>query len=279
MKAVAYIRVSTEAQNLGPEVQDRMITDWAKREGHEIVSTTADLGLSGGSEMAVRPGLVSALGHLRAHRADFLVVAKRDRLARDTFIALTIERAVEKCGARVVTADGIANGDDPASKFLRTILDGAAEYERALIAGRTKAALRVKKDHGAVLGRAPFGYRKAQDTVGKWIMLEVDQASQKVLSLMVSLYGSGSSTKQIAERLTDDGIPTPSGKPSPWGKSTVISILSRLQQLHERQPWLYPSVKPVRNEEDADDRDEPGGPSGVDAGADEVPLRPLVPTD
>jgi hypothetical protein len=54
---------------------------------------------------------VKALGELRALGAGVLVVAKRDRLARDVYVAATIERAVASGGARVVSADGTANGD------------------------------------------------------------------------------------------------------------------------------------------------------------------------
>jgi hypothetical protein len=37
---------------------------------------------------------------------------------------------------RLVSAAGEGNGDSPADAFLRVVLDGAAQYEHALIAGR-----------------------------------------------------------------------------------------------------------------------------------------------
>ncbi len=64
--------------------------------------------------MDQRPALVAALAELRAEGAGVLVVAKRDRLARDVYIAAGIERHVARLGARVWSADGVGNGDAPA---------------------------------------------------------------------------------------------------------------------------------------------------------------------
>jgi site-specific DNA recombinase len=82
---------------------------------------------------------------LRAHGDGTLVVAKRDRLARDVAVSALIERAVRESGARIVSADGVGNGDGAADAFLRAILDAAAAYERELIRARTRAAMAVKR--------------------------------------------------------------------------------------------------------------------------------------
>ncbi|MCH9681437.1 MAG: recombinase family protein [Deltaproteobacteria bacterium] len=52
-----------------------------------------------------RPALLAAPDNLR--RGSTLVVAKRDRLARDVVIVATIERAAERVGATVTSADGV----------------------------------------------------------------------------------------------------------------------------------------------------------------------------
>src|SRR5260370_30004876 len=58
--AVAYVRVSTEEQNLGPEAQRAAIGAWAERHGVRIAATFEDR-LSGGTAPEDRPGLVAAL--------------------------------------------------------------------------------------------------------------------------------------------------------------------------------------------------------------------------
>jgi hypothetical protein len=79
---------------------------------------------------AARPALTEALSTLRAGTHGVLVVAKRDRLARDVVIAGWIDREAERLGAAVVAADGAGNERTPQGEFLRTVLDGAAQLER-----------------------------------------------------------------------------------------------------------------------------------------------------
>src|SRR5262245_39337768 len=116
--AVAYIRVSTDEQRLGPEAQRAALEVWARWQKVQIVSWCLDAGVSGGSELADRPALGEALRALRSLGAGILLVAKRDRLARDVAIAATLDRLVGQCGAKVVSADGAGNGDSPADHFL-----------------------------------------------------------------------------------------------------------------------------------------------------------------
>lgn len=205
---VAYIRVSTEEQRLGPEAQRAAIAAWTAREGVRIAAEFVEHGVSGGSELDARPALVGALEAIRSHGAGVLLVAKRDRLARDVYIAATLERAVRSAGARIVCADGVANGDTPADGFLRTILDGAAEYERGLIRARTRAALAAKRNRGERVGTIPFGHRLGAD--GK--TLEPDPSEQKAIERVVALRASGHSIRAIAFECARSGIVGRSGR-------------------------------------------------------------------
>jgi DNA invertase Pin-like site-specific DNA recombinase len=147
-----------------------------------------------------------------------LVVAKRDRLARDVYVAATIERAIASAGARVVCADGVANGDTPADAFLRTILDGAAEYERALIRARTRAALAVKRGRGLRVGSVPYGYRLAAD--GK--TLEPHEGEQRVLVIVRDYRAEGLTLRDIGARLEAQGLLPRAG--NHWHPQTLARI-------------------------------------------------------
>jgi DNA invertase Pin-like site-specific DNA recombinase len=218
--AVAYIRVSTDEQRLGPEAQRAAVEAWAAREGVCVAAWHVDQGVSGGSDLGDRPALVAALGELRALGAGVLVVAKRDRLARDVYVAATIERAVASGGARVVSADGTANGDTPADSFMRTILDAAAAYERALIRARTKAALAAKRARGERSGEVPFGFRCANG--GR---LEVDEAEQAVLGAVAELRAAGLSHRAIVAELAARGLVSRAGRP--FAKTQIARMLIR----------------------------------------------------
>lgn len=206
--AVAYLRVSTEEQHLGPEAQRMAIDRWAEGAKVSVASWHTDAGVSGATELGDRPGLLAAFAELAARRAGVLVVAKRDRLARDVVVAATIERAAAHQGARVTSADGVGNGDSPADQFMRTILDGAAAYERALIRARTRAALKARRARGERAGEVPWGYGATPD--GRLFEHEAERA---VVERVVALRAGGASLRAIVRALAGEGAVSRARRP------------------------------------------------------------------
>ena len=205
--AVGYIRVSTDEQHLGPVAQRSKIAAWAQREGITVAAWHTDAGVSGAAEIDARPGLVGALADVARLRAGVLAVAKRDRLARDVVVAATVERTVGRSGARVQTADGIANGSTADDAFRRHLEDGLAALERARVGTRTKAALAVLRARGEVSNHAPFGYRAAGGR------LVADEAEQEVLAAVRAMRARGLTVRAIALELERAGIVSRRGKP------------------------------------------------------------------
>ncbi|MEZ4390243.1 MAG: recombinase family protein [Polyangiales bacterium] len=200
-RAVAYLRVSTDDQSLGPDAQRAQVASWAAREGAEVVGWYEDLGVSGARHASERPGLTAALNALNELDAGVLVVAKRDRLARDVVIAGTVDHLAARAGARVVAADGIGNGDSPAEQFMRTILDGASAFERAQIRARTKAALGVKKARGERVGGVPWGWRVGADGVH----LEPHEGERATQARARALRAEGLSFARVGAQLAGEG--------------------------------------------------------------------------
>lgn len=219
--AVAYLRVSTEDQSLGPDAQLAAIERWAAAEGVHIVSVCRDINVSGAAELADRPGLLEALAELEARGAGVLVVAKRDRLARSVLIAAMVEADAEKKGARIASADGL-NVAGPEGQLMRTMIDAFAAYERALIRGRTKAALAVKRARGERLGKAPIGW-VVYEPGGQLVADDVEQAA---VARIRELRAEGTSIRQIAARLNVEGVPARGSK---WHPTSVQRVLERAQ--------------------------------------------------
>lgn len=206
--AIAYLRASTDDQRLSPEAQRASIEAWARSAGVEVVAWHVDQGVCGAHDLEDRPALAAAIADLRVHRAGVLVVSKRDRLARDVYVAAAIDRAASRCGARVHAADGVGNGDSPADLFMRTIVDGAAAYERALIRARTKAALAAKKARGERAGTVPYGF--FADAAGRLSPCEPEQA---VLAQVRRLRDAGLSQRAIVAELARVGLVGRTGRP------------------------------------------------------------------
>lgn len=217
--AVGYIRVSTDEQNLGPGAQREALERWCAANGAELVDVFEDHGVSGGAEIDKRPGLLAALDALKDTGAGLLVAAKRDRVARDVVVAAMVERLAEREGARVVTADGVGDGQSPEAGLLRGIVDVFAQYERALIRSRTKTALAHKKAKRERTGGIPYGWKLDRDGVH----LVPEPNEKAIIEAAVTLRGEGLALRAIGERLEARGLLPRSG--GRWHAKTVRSLL------------------------------------------------------
>lgn len=222
MTVHSYLRVSSQQQaasGLGLEAQRASCERWAASQGVSVACWHVDEGLCGELPAAERPGLLDALNALG--KGDVLLVAKLDRIARDSLVAIMIERQVERDGARLVSAAGEGTeSDDPSYVFMRRILQAAAEYERELIRARTRAALAAKRARGEYTGgKVPFGQRLAND--GK--TLEVDGAFLAVSAYAQDLHAEGLSLREVGRRLAADGFPPPGSK---WHAEQVKRLLA-----------------------------------------------------
>jgi DNA invertase Pin-like site-specific DNA recombinase len=220
--AIAYIRVSKDEQKLGPEAQRASIEAWAVREAVQVAAWHVDQGVCSVTPIDGRPALLAALGELRSLGAGVLVVAKRDRIARDVVLTAGVERAAGASGAAVVSAAGEGNGDAPADAFMRTVIDGAAAYERALIRARTKAALAAKRARGERSGELPYGMRLSANGA----TLEADAAEQAVLAVVAKLRDACLSHRAIVAELGARGLVSRAGRP--FAKTQVARMLARV---------------------------------------------------
>jgi DNA invertase Pin-like site-specific DNA recombinase len=223
LRAVAYLRVSTDEQHLGPEAQRAAVEAWAAREGVDVVAWHTDAGVSGAAPVDRRPALLAALADLRQLGAGVVVVARRDRLARDVLAAAMLERLTADAGARIVSAAGEGtDGDDPAACLMRRMVDAFAEYERALIAARTRAAMGAKARRGEAVGHPRVGFRVVDGRP------EADPAEAAMVARAVALRASGLPLRALAEALTGEGHRTRAG--GPHNVRSVSLLLARAPQ-------------------------------------------------
>jgi len=226
MNTVIYTRCSTDdqaASGLGLSAQVAACEAFAASAGHSITGVFTDAGVSGAAGIEDRPGLMAAVAGLR--RGDALLIAKRCRLGRDAFAIAMIEKAVSRKGATILSADNVGNGTDPASQFMKSVIDAAAAYERGLIRSRTKAALAEKRRQGRRTGEVPFGW--TVDSHGNLIEVANEQT---VLRLIAELRDAGVSLRRIASILTEAGHTTKKGL-TKWTHTSVASILARAAAL------------------------------------------------
>jgi site-specific DNA recombinase len=200
MTTIAYLRVSTDQQadsGAGLDAQH----DACTKSAGVLAGVYRDEGVSGSTGLEKRPALLEAIGALK--KGDVLMVAKRDRLGRDPLVVAMIESAVQRKGARIVSAAGEGTGSDsPADVLMRRMVDAFAEYERLIIGARTKAALQAKKARGERTGSVPYGYTLADDEK----TLEPNPTEQAVITEARKLKAAGLSLRKVAAELARRGF-------------------------------------------------------------------------
>jgi len=216
IRVATYFRVSTTQQaasGLGLEAQQEACREFAKTGGFEVVSSHTDAGVSGAAKLVKRPGLAAAINAVLSGQADFILVAKLDRLSRDPLCLLQVERMLAKKNSRVLSVAGEGTSDDdPSSVLMRRIVSAFAENERALIRARTTAALRAQRERGErSAGRPKFGFH-----VVDGVLCREPQNFKKLL-LMCELADAGVKQRELAE-IFGISQPAVSLRLKPWKK-------------------------------------------------------------
>lgn len=223
MKAVAYYRVSTQAQGrsgLGLEAQRKAVEDYCRSRGATLVGEFTEVESGKRSD---RPKLEEALSLARLTKAT-LVIAKLDRLSRNAAFLLALrDSGVEFVAADMPDANSVTVG----------IMAVIAEEERRAISERTKAALAAAKARGVKLGN-PNGaeaLRKAGwPGAGKARAAAQENAKARAEALRPALEeiraGGSTSYSAIARELNQRHIPTPQGKA--WRPYSVKLLVDRL---------------------------------------------------
>ena len=214
--AVAYLRVSRESQvssGLGLAAQKEQIREYAKRQGLRIRKYFTDAGVSGAKGVEDRPALNEMLTSLKD--GETVLVFKRDRISRDAFLSMWVERKVNKINARIESVSGEGNGDSPADEMMRRIIDAFSQYEREQIRTRTKVALAKSTK---ALGQTPYGFQRVN---GKFVKCP---ETYPIRERIIKERSEGKSYNSIATQLNKDGIKTLRGKK--WQHIQIMNIWS-----------------------------------------------------
>ncbi len=153
MFAVAYVRVSTEEQDL--DTQIRTISEWAQRNSISILRWYSDHGVSGVVPLQERPGFRKLEAELPSltPRPSILLVYDITRIARSLreFI-LAWDHIENKLGLALIPVKDIHIFKVPLEyrNMLRVLLATFSEIERECIRRRTRDAMKRLKQEGKI---------------------------------------------------------------------------------------------------------------------------------
>ena len=218
-KAIGYIRVSTQdqaAEGVSLEAQRAKIAAWCAVNDYELVAVFEDAGISGAS-MDRREGLQAAMAATGKGMA--LVAYSISRLARSTRDMLEIADRLERRKADLVSLTEKIDTTSAAGRMLFRMLAVLSEFERDVIAERTRTALSHKKAQGEVYAPVPFGFEAIEGR------LREVKAEARIVAEVIRLREAGATLAGIADTLNERCIEGKRG--GRWYASTISYLLKR----------------------------------------------------
>lgn len=201
-RMIGYVRVSTNKQDIGPEVQRDDLQLAAQRQGWEM-TLVEELGVSAAT-IAQRPLMQQCLRDLKAGLYDGIAVSKLDRLSRST-----------ADGAKMLT-DSMAQG------WRIVCLDLGCDTSTIMGAGMFNMALNFSEIERRMIGvRTSEAMKRLSET--KHMGMPRILPEETVL-LAVELRESGMTLQAVADELNARDIPTARG--GLWTTSKVQTALN-----------------------------------------------------
>ncbi len=224
LRVSAYARVSTEQdeQQSSYEAQVNYYTAYIQNNPDwEFVGIFADEGITG-TNTKKRDGFNKMISKAMNGEIDLILTKSISRFARNTVDTLQIVRELKAVGVEVWFEKENLHTFDPKCEVMLTIMASLAQEESRSISENVRWGKQRSMQKGNVyMAYSRFlGYRKGAD--GR---PEIVPDEAKIVRSIYQMFLDGNTIRHIADHLTKQEIPTPSGK-SKWSVSTVRSILS-----------------------------------------------------
>jgi DNA invertase Pin-like site-specific DNA recombinase len=222
-RMVLYIRVSTEEQarsGLGLEAQQAELARAAEFQSWTIVEQIADEGASG--KDLERPGLKRALQLIVDGEADGLAVAKLDRLSRSVIDAGSLAEWFDDVDARLIALDLNIDTSTPSGRMVLHVLASVGQWEREVIAQRTRDGLAQLRLQGKPTGRPAVA--------------DKPELTERILLMRAD----GMTLQAIADQLNAERVPTLRG-----GSMWRVSSVENAAGYKRRRPRHKPPTLPV----------------------------------
>lgn len=251
LPAAIYSRVSSEEQKKGETINAHIaeLKTFLEQEGNYLWDSEKgvykDEAYSGA--VIARPELDRLRDDAKADRYQVVYFLHPDRLARDNhYIGLVITE-LKRHGIKI-TFKNTPVADDPQGDLMLNIYGSFAQYERAVIADRSRRGRRYKAEVRKLIvgAHAPYGLRyvkkdAAEKKEGYYELIPDEIAIVKKIFQLVD--EENFTARQVARWLTENKVPTRKGN-GVWGRSSVLRILKRAEYIGIAYYNKYESVEP-----------------------------------
>ena len=223
LRVSIYCRVSSAGQedNSSLQTQEERCRIYASERGWIVTEVFREVHT--GSELFERPQLNRLREVVRSHNCDVVLAYALDRLSRSQAHLGFLLSEFDHLGARLalVTED---LEDTPEGRLLQSVRGFVAEVERLKIRERSQRGVlaRVKSGKPIPGQKAPYGY-SWRDAKRSGYVLNPDE--QHVVRKIYDAILNGKTLRATAHMLTQEGVPTPTGRTNRWEVTTLHTIL------------------------------------------------------
>ena len=249
MKGIIYTRVSSDEQIKGTSLdsQEEICRSYCKDRGIEVLAVFREEGAS--AKSADRKEFLRAIELCRKKKGDIgaFVVAKVDRFARNTEDHFYVRKLLLDYG---VTLHSVSEpiGNNPAEKFVETVLAGSAEFDNSVRRQRCVDGMMARISQGIFPWKPPIGYTCGHAKRRDVKKTEPDQPDEKLFPIIqrgLREYARGEVSQTELARLFNDW-----GLDRVRGRKTTVQFVSGLLFKHLKfyagiivNPWTNEEVK------------------------------------
>ncbi len=200
-KVAIYCRVSTYNQGQGDytslDTQEELLKSFSKVKGWEVYDTYVDTKTGTTNE---REALSRLLKDAEQKKFDIMLATKLDRISRSMSHFFEINETLVTHDIDLVLATQNIDTTSSMGRFNRNVLMAFAEFERDMIAERTREKLFSQAQKGYWGGgTVPIGYDVKEKK------LVVNETEKELVNTMFKYYLETPSTNQVSIRLNEEG--------------------------------------------------------------------------
>lgn len=217
MKAIAYIRVSTDEQaqeeRFSLQHQREHIQQECKARGWDLIAFYEDT--ESGKSTRKRKGFQAAIEAMKS--ADVLVVHELDRFSRNFRDTIIHVDDLIKAGKKLLAVHGDFDLSTAAGEMQFRIIAMFSDYFRAQLGAKVHGGMTTKAKGGEYNTKPPLGYMLKN----KKLVINPDEAW--IIKKIFDMYLENKGTRAIAEELNSLGVRTRQG--ALWSPFPIRNML------------------------------------------------------
>ncbi|KXG42666.1 recombinase family protein [Tepidibacillus decaturensis] len=161
------------------------------------------------------------LRECEAHNISVVLTKSISRFGRDTVETLSAINRLKAAGVRIIFEQENLDTDEVDSNLMISVMESLAQAENESRSGNIRLGLAMRAANGTsgLYKRKLYGYTKDKDEE-----LVIDDEQAKVVRDIFRWYLDGASVLGIIKKLSDAGIPSPTGKGT-WSKRSIEKML------------------------------------------------------